>query len=47
MPAKALLAFMTQAKLPGSTRALSQLKERLALDAALAKRAKLELAGYG
>jgi len=43
---KTLLAFLDKAKLPGSKRALSQLKERLTLDAALRARAKTELSAY-
>jgi hypothetical protein len=43
---KALLAFLDKAKLPGSKRALSQLKERLTLDAALRTRAATELRAY-
>jgi puromycin-sensitive aminopeptidase len=43
---KELLTFLEKAKLPGTKRALSQLKERLALDAALRARAKTELRSY-
>jgi aminopeptidase N len=43
VPASALLKFVGKAKLPGTTRTLAQLKERLALDHALSARAKTEL----
>jgi len=46
VPAAKLLRFVEKAKLPGTTRTLSQLKERLELDAALVARAQHELRAY-
>ena len=46
VPAKELLAFLKKANLPGTKRALSQLHERLSLDAALQARAKSELRAH-